>query len=172
MPRTQYLPALLSATAFCAALSPALPTFAANTVATTPPTDFTQIDTNADGVINFSEFAAFAASQDITRTQAAQTFIDLANGDVLITKSEYMLGVRVSESSTWKQGYDPAAISTQDALTETEDEPTPVRGRILDITPNEEVAGEVIRSFEDDPFVIDALDDDVVENDTMPSDGI
>lgn len=162
MPSTPYFRTVVSAAAFCAALTvtAAMPAFATPT-----PADFTQIDTNADDVINFSEFAAFAATQDITRTQAAQTFIDLANGDVLITQSEYMLGVRVTEGPTWEQGYNPAPVLADDA-------PTPVRDRILDITPNEEVAGEVIRRFEDDPFVIDALDDDIVADDTLPSDGI
>ncbi|MGJ8559094.1 MAG: hypothetical protein ACSHX3_02545 [Litorimonas sp.] len=121
--------------------------------ASSAPSNFNQIDTNADGVINFSEFTTFSEANGQTRTQAAQIFIDLANGDVLISKKEYLYGVSVADSPTWERGYalpdleddiesvEPAAIET------TSYEPVPA----IEITPNEEVAGEVIYIFEDEP---------------------
>lgn len=120
--------------------------------ASSAPGNFNQIDTNADGVINFSEFTTFSEANGQTRTQAAQIFIDLANGDVLISKKEYLYGVSVADSPTWERGYalpdlednikpvEPAVIET------TTYEPVPA----IEITPNEEVAGEVIHTFEDE----------------------
>lgn len=116
--------------------------------------DYNQIDTNADGVINFSEFTTFSEANGQTRTQAAQTFIDLANGDVLISKKEYLYGVSVLESPTWERGYALPALETQiepvePAPLETKTyEAVPIQGQIIGITPNEEVAGEVTRAFE------------------------
>ncbi|GHA92969.1 hypothetical protein GCM10009069_15020 [Algimonas arctica] len=124
--------------------------------ASTNPADFSQIDTNADGLINFSEFAAFSESHGQSRTQAAQIFIDLANGDVLISKKEYVSGDRVSDRPTWERGYALPALETDVELVEPALMGTgpfgsvPAQGQIIEVTPNEEVAGEVIRTFEDE----------------------
>lgn len=122
--------------------------------ASAKPSNFNQIDTNADGVINFSEFTTFSEANGQTRTQAAQIFIGLANGDVLISKKEYLYSVSVSESPTWERGYALPALETQIESVEPAPleidtyEMVPPQGQIIEITPNEEVAGEVIRSFE------------------------
>lgn len=122
------------------------------------PAAFSQIDTNADDVITFSEFAAFAATQGQPRAQAAQTFLDLANGNVLITLPEYRSGVTASDS--------PQPIGTDidtDEMHPTETDPYSPRalyGRILSVTPNEEVAGEVIRAFEAERWDEDSVADE------------
>jgi hypothetical protein len=124
--------------------------------ASTNPADFSQIDTNADGLINFSEFATFSEAHGQTRTQAAQVFIDLANGDVLISKNEYVSGVRVSERPIGNRSYVLPALETDVEIVEPAPlgtgpyGPVPAQGQIIEITPNEEVAGEVIHTFEDE----------------------
>jgi hypothetical protein len=159
MPRFQILNmlALSVVTALC---------IAAPATASTSPNDFNKIDTNSDGEINFSEFAAFSESNGQTRTQAAQIFIDLANGDVLISKKEYLYGARVSESPTWERGYALPALESEVEIVEPSDavtyQPVPAQGQIIEITPNEEVAGEVIRTFEDERQGGDVIDEDVI----------
>lgn len=126
--------------------------------ATTVSASFAQLDTNVDAVIDFAEFSAFAKSQGQTRTQAAQTFIKLANGDVLITKTEYLYGVSVEQSPTWKRGYTLPDLEDEVEAVET----LTLQGKIIEITPNEEVAGEVIRAFEDGSFETNTMDDDLI----------
>lgn len=125
--------------------------------------DFNQLDTNADAVINFAEFSAFAATQGQTRTRAAQTFIDLANGDMLITKVEYLFGVSVTESPTWTRGYALPELTTDVETIET----VTLDGQTIEITPNEEIASEAIRPFEGGRLEDDLLDDDRMDDDPI-----
>lgn len=127
--------------------------------------DFDQIDTNANGVINFSEFAAFAITQDQSPSQAAQTFINLAQDDVLITRSEYRQGVRLFGHPRWDQ--DVAMTPLTPDVETMFDVPALPFGRVVNITPNEEVAGEVIHAFEAEYW-----DDDVMATDVIMRDEI
>lgn len=126
--------------------------------AQTLPDNFNTLDANADAVVDFEEFAAFATQQGDTPTHAAQTFITLTHGNPVMTPADFLYGLKIAQSPTWNHGYDIAASS--DAFDETDtsfDAPYKPQGRILDITPNEEVAGELIRRFEAVRF-----DDDVI----------
>lgn len=121
------------------------------------PADFSQLDTNVDAVIDFAEFSAFAKSQGQTRTQAAQTFISLTNGDALITEKEYRLGADLLDNPAQARSY---ALPTLEGEVETVDTVT-LQGQIIEVTPNEEIAGEVIRAFEDDRQN-DGRDNDII----------
>lgn len=103
------------------------------------PDRFDTLDTDANGAVNFAEFSAFAKTQGVPRTRAAQSFIRLASGDSLISQADFLYGVDVQESPNWARGYD--TVSGFDLSGD-------YYGEIIDITPNEEVAGEVIRTFE------------------------
>jgi hypothetical protein len=151
VPRPQTLEAFSLAAVM--ALIIALPTRAQ-----TLPDDFNQLDVNADAIVELSEFAAFAERQGQTKTQAAQSFIALTHGDTVMTKADYLLGVRVETSATWERGYSLPLLDGEIEEVET----VTLQGRIIDITPNEEVAGEVIRSFEDN-----RLDDDILGDDEI-----
>jgi len=151
VPRSQTFEALSLAAVM--ALIVALPVHAQ-----TWPDNFSQLDTNADAVIEFSEFAAFATQQGQTRTQAAQSFIAMTHGDAVITKADFLFAVRVETSPTWERGYSLPGLDGDIEDVET----VTLQGRIIDITPNEEVAGEVIHSFEDN-----RLDDDILGDDEI-----
>lgn len=123
--------------------------------------DFNDMDTNADGGIDFPEFAAVLCAQGQTQTQAAQVFIRLSDGDALISKREYLYNIRVSETPSAQHGYHVSALKTpQDTNI---DRAVPIKGQIIgqgqiiEITPNEEVAGEVVHAFE-----AERQDDDII----------
>lgn len=151
VPRLQTLEALSLAAVM--ALIIALPARAQ-----TLPDDFDQLDVNADAIVEFSEFAAFAERQGQTRTQAAQSFIALTHGDAVITKADFLFAAQVQTSPTWERGYSLPLLEGDIEEVET----VTLQGRIIDNTPNEEVAGEVIRTFEDGRLDDDILGDDEV----------
>lgn len=120
------------------------------------PEDFSVLDTNADDQIDFAEFSQFAATQDISRTLAAQRFVAMSAGNAVITRGEYFLAREVSESPTWRDGYALKPMSEPVSDVEpaelTTSEPMETDQTLYEKTPNEEVAGVVIRSFENDPW--------------------
>ena len=135
MSRAAFVALLLSAAAL------ALP--APDAGALDLPSDPALLDLSGDGVVDFAAFAHFAASQGVSRTEAAQHFTRLSDGDTAISASEYFFAVRVESGASWEAGYDAYADWSEEI-----DIASDGWGRILDITPNEEVAGEVVRAFE------------------------
>ncbi|MGB3456220.1 MAG: hypothetical protein WBG08_00950 [Litorimonas sp.] len=102
------------------------------------PVDMAEIDANGDAVADFEEFARFAAAQGVRPTEAAQHFTQISGDDAVLNAAELFLAARVHESASWTTGYEIDVFWDADP-----------DGRILEITPNEEVAGEVIHAFED-----------------------
>ncbi|MEM7729295.1 MAG: hypothetical protein AAF311_08470 [Pseudomonadota bacterium] len=108
------------------------------------PASIAAIDQDNDRRVEFGEFEAFAAAQGVSSTQAAQHFTRISGDDAVLDPAELLYAVRVAESSTWMDGYDATALVT--LWPDTVD--GPAQGRILEITPNEEIAGEVTHAFE------------------------
>ncbi|WP_298918923.1 hypothetical protein [uncultured Algimonas sp.] len=124
------------------------------------PEEFGALDADGSGTVTFAEFAAYARTQDVGPTRAAQFFTQISGEDAQLSPAEYLFAVQVVESPTWEDGY---SVRPLDGDVEAVDKaPMVTRGRILDVTPNEEVAGELIRHFEDERWEDERWNDDLL----------
>ena len=118
------------------------------------PRQFDVLDQDADGQVSFAEFSAYARTQDVSTTQAAQHFIKLSAGDATLTEPEFDLATGRTDTASSQDTFSlppmTEAVSDVERADLTAMEPVEAESVILEKTPNEEVMGELIRAFEDD----------------------
>ena len=77
---------------YCLALLSSL-TLTGTALAGDLPKDFSDLDTNSDSRVNFSEYQAYARAQGVSATEAAQDFVRAAQGDAVLTEDELNLAL-------------------------------------------------------------------------------
>lgn len=125
------------------------------------PSDFESLDRNKDQEISFSEFSAHLRSQNISPTLAAQHFVKISAGDAVITRTDFERATTRDKPARSSEGYvlQPMTedISDVDRADLTAMEPVESEQTMFEKTPNEEVAGEVVRAFEDNRWTDDLI---------------
>ncbi len=117
--------------------------------------DFTTLDVNADGQVDFKEYKAVALKEGKTVTLAAQEFTRMAQGDAILTQDEFFLADALGDQPYALQ---PSSIS----------EPMPYEAT--------ETVNQV-ETFESFPEQVEAIEPPVVveetpeENITQPIEG-